>query len=132
MIAFSEAISGGDFQLGDAPDVVDGQDVQRVGHREEQLVLQARDGNDLVIVRDFARQQVGDLRRDADAGEIDGRDVQHAAHGDGHVLLADVGLLEDELEEARAFLLLLFEQFLDLLGRQQAVLDQGVGDAFTK
>ena len=51
---------------------------------------------------------------------------------DGHVLLADVGLLQDQLEQAGAFLLLLLEQFLDLLGGQQAVLDQGVGDAFAK
>ena len=67
-----------------------------------------------------------------DAGEIDRRRVQDAAHGDGHVLFADVGLLEDQLEQAGAFLLLLLQQFLDLLGRQQAVFDQGVGDAFAK
>ena len=62
MIAFSEAIIGDDLQLGDALDVVEGQDVQRIGHRQEQLVLQARDGHHLVIVRHFARQQVGDFR----------------------------------------------------------------------
>ena len=50
----------------------------------------------------------------------------------GHVLLADVGLFENELEQPGAALLLLLEQFLDLLGGQQAVLDQSVGDAFTK
>ena len=105
-----------DLQLGDAPDVVDGQHVQRVGHRQEQLVLQAGDGDDLVVVGHFARQQVGDFERDAEAGEVDGRRVQHAAHRNGHVLLADVGLFEDELEQAGAFLLLLLEQFLDLLG----------------
>ena len=49
-----------------------------------------------------------------------------------HVLLADVGLFEDQLEQAGAFLLLLLEQLLDLLWRQQAVFDQGVGDAFAK
>ena len=62
MIAFSEAIMRRDFQLGDALDVVDGEDVQRVGHRQEQLVLQARDRNDLVVVGHFARQQIGDIR----------------------------------------------------------------------
>ena len=45
---------------------------------------------------------------------------------------ADVGLFEDQLEQARAFLLLLLQQFLDLLDRQQAVFHQGVGDAFAK
>ncbi len=38
-----------DLELGDAPDVVDGEDVQRIGHREEQAVLQARNGADFVI-----------------------------------------------------------------------------------
>src|SRR5260221_675587 len=37
------------------------------------------------------------------------RSVQHPAHGNGHVLLRDVGLVDDDLEEAGAFPLLLFE-----------------------
>ena len=45
----------GDFQPGDAPHVVDGQHVERVGHRQEQLVLQPRDRDDLVVVGHFAR-----------------------------------------------------------------------------
>ena len=122
----------GDFELGDALDVIHGEDVERVGHRQEQLVLQAGNRDDLVVLCDFARQQVRHLRRDADARQVDGRDVEHAAHRNGHVLLADVGFLDDELDEARAFALLLFEQFFDLLGGEQAVLDEGVGDAFTK
>ena len=122
-----------DFQLGDALDVVNGQHVQRVGHRQEQFVFQPRDRHDLVVVRALrAATKFGHFDGDADAGEVDGRRVQHAAHGNGHVLLADVGLFEDEFEQARAVFLLLFQQFLHLLGRQQAVLDQGVGDAFSK
>ena len=61
-----------------------------------------------------------------------GRHVQHASHGHRQVLFADVGLVHDELDEPRALLFLLFEQFLDLPGRQQAVLDEGVGDAFSE
>ena len=52
------------------------------------LVFQARDGDDLVIVGDFAGQQIGHFERDADAGKIDRRRVEDAAHGNGHVLLA--------------------------------------------
>ena len=122
----------GDFQLGDALDVVEGEDVERVGHREEQFVFQPGNGNDFVVIFGFARQQVGDFLRDGDAREVDGRDVEHAAHAHGQVLLADVGLVHDELDEARAFLLLLFEQFLHLPGAQQAVLDERVGDAFSE
>ena len=70
--------------------------------------------------------------RNANAAQIDRRRVQHPAHRDDHVQLVDIGLLHDELEQAGAFLLLLLEQFLDLLADEQAVLDQGVGDAFSK
>src|ERR1043166_9014957 len=39
---------GRDIQLRDAPNVVDGQDVQRIGHGQEELVLEAGDRNDFV------------------------------------------------------------------------------------
>ena len=66
------------------------------------------------------------------AGEVDRRRVEDAAHADRHVLLGDVGFFDDQFQEAGAFLLLLLQQFVNLLGGQQAVLDQGVGDAFSK
>ena len=37
-----------DIQLGDPPDVVDGEDVQRIGHRQVEAIFQAGDGDDLV------------------------------------------------------------------------------------
>ncbi len=85
-----------------------------------------------MVVFGFPRQQVGDFLRDVDASEIDGGDVEHAAHADGEVLLADVGLVHDELDEAGALFFLLFEQFLHLSRAQEAVLDERVGDAFSE
>ena len=120
------------FEPGDAPDIVDGQHIQRIGHRQEQLVLQPRDGNDLVVVSHFARHQVRHFEGDAEAGQIDGRRVQDAAHGNRHVRFGHVGLFEDQLEQAGAVLLLLLEQFLDLFDGQQAVFHQRVGDALAK
>ena len=61
-----------------------------------------------------------------------GRDVEHAAHAHGQVLFADVGFFDDELDEARALLFLLFKQFLHLVRAQQTVLDERVGDAFSE
>ena len=59
--------------------------------------------------------------------------AKHLAESiDGKVLFADVTFLGHEAQQANAFLLLLFEQFLDLLRGQQSVFDEGVGDAFTK
>ena len=45
---------GRDFQPGDAPHVVNGQHVERIGHGQEELVLQSRDGHDFMVVRHFA------------------------------------------------------------------------------
>jgi hypothetical protein len=65
-------------------------------------------------------------------GHIDGRGVQNPAHRNDQVALGHVGFFDHQLEQAGAFLFLLLHQLLDLRARQQSVLDQGVGDAFTK
>ena len=85
-----------------------------------------------MVVRRVMWQQFNDLRQNVHAGEVDRQDIEHAPHGNRQVLFADIGFVNDELDEARAFLLLLFEQFLHLGRAQQAVLDQGVGDAFSE
>ena len=59
----------------------------------EQLVLQAGDRNDLVIVRGIPRHQVHDIRENIDAGKVDGRNIQHAAHAYGEILVADLLLV---------------------------------------
>ena len=85
----------GDFQPGDAPHVVNGQHVERIGHRQKQSVLQPRHRDDFIGVRQFARHQVGHFQRNSDPGQIDRRRVEDSPHGHRHVLVADVGLLED-------------------------------------
>ena len=95
------------LQPRDAPHVVDGQHIERIGHREEQLVLQARDGDHFMVVRHLARHQLRYFEGNGQAGEIDRRRVEHAPHRNRHVLVADVGLFEDQLKQPRTFLLLL-------------------------
>ena len=85
-----------------------------------------------MVVSHFPRHQVGHFQRDAQAGEIDRRRVEHPPHGHRHVLVADVGFFENQFEQAGALLLLLLKQFFHLLGRQQAVFHQGVGNAFAE
>ncbi len=85
-----------------------------------------------MILRDLARQQVGDVGRDADPRQVDGRDIEHPAHGHRHVLVADHLFVEHQLEQPRALLLLQFQQLLDLLVGQEAVLNQRIRDAFTE
>jgi len=122
----------GHFHPGDVAHVVAGQDVERVGHGQEQLVFQPRDGHHLMVVGDFPRKEVGHFQGDVEVRQVDGRDVEHAPHRHRHVQIGDVGFFQQQLEQAGAFLLLQFEYFRDLLAREQAVFDQDVNDAFAK
>src|SRR5260221_13359929 len=83
-------------------------------------------------MRQFARQQLRYLSGYGDASQVNGRSVEDAAHGNRHVLVGDVSLFENELEQACAILLLLFEQLFHLPGAQQPVFYQGVSDALAK
>jgi len=76
MMAFSEANERSDLEPSDALDIVDGQHVERVGHGQEQLVFQAGDGDDLVIMGHLAGQQFRHLQRDAQPAEANGRGVE--------------------------------------------------------
>ena len=123
---------GDDVHLGQAPDFIEGEDIERIGHGQEETVLQAGHGADLVIARDIAREQVRDLGTDAGAGQVDRRDVKHPAHRDGEIHLGDEIFFHHQLEEPGALFFLLFEQVGHRLGRDQPVFHEGIGDAFTK
>jgi hypothetical protein len=112
--------------------IINGKDVQWIGHCQEELVLQARNRDNLMSVRQFTRDQIGNFQRNADSTKVDGGRVEHAAHRNGHVLLAYVRLLENQLEQPGALLFLLLEQLIDLARAEQTVLDECVGDAFSK
>src|SRR5690348_8866888 len=83
-------------------------------------------------VGQVAGNQIRDLHGNGNFRKIDRGRVEHTADGNRHVLLANVGFFEDELEETRALFLLLSQQLLDLFGREQAIFDERVGDPFTK
>lgn len=121
-----------DLKVGDAPYIIDGKHVQGVGHGQKQLVIQTRNGNDLVIVGQVPGQKFSHFRRYANAGEVDRRSVKDTSHGNGHVRVRNIGFLDDQFQEAGAFFFLLFQQFINLLGAQQTVFHQGVSDAFSE
>src|SRR6266540_2295419 len=121
-----------DIQLGDTLDIVHGQNVQRVGHRQEEFVVHPGDGDDLVVLAHVARNQFGDLLRDAQADQVDGRNLEYTAHRDTEVQVGHEALVDDDLVKAGAFPLLLLDQFLELLGEEQAVFDEGLSDAFSE
>ena len=72
---FFRSDHGNDVQLRDPLDIVNGQNVQWIRHREEQAILQARNRTDLVVGRDLTRQQVRDFDLYRRAREVDWRNV---------------------------------------------------------
>ncbi len=116
---FSEAMRGRDFKFGDAPNIVESEDVQRVGHCQKQFIIQSGNGNNLVIVGHVARHQFRNFRDDAHARQIDWRHVQYPTHGDRQVLITDVSLFKDELDQA-AFLLSFAVPTIPQPGRRSA------------
>lgn len=121
-----------DLKPRQALDVIQRQHVQRVGHGQKQLVVQPGDRDHFVRFGRVFLHQVGHFHRDGNALQIHRRHVEHAPHGDNHVHVLHELLLGKQLQQAGAFLLLQFEQLFHLLGRKKTVLDQGVGDAFSK
>ena len=121
-----------DFHLRALPQVVECEHVQRVGHRDEKLVSESADRRELVSARHVLRHEVEDFLGNANLGKIDRRRVEAAAHADDHVLLGDELFVRQKLEQTAALLFLDFERLVELVRKQQAVLDQNIRDAFAE
>ena len=121
-----------DLELGALPQIVEREHVQRIGHRDEELVPQAADGRELVGPGHVLGHQVEHLLGHADAREIDRRRIQAAAHRDHHVLLGDVVAVGQNLQQAAALLLLDFRRLVELAGKEEPILDEDIRDAFAK
>src|SRR6266850_7053399 len=90
---------GENFEPGNALNVVQGEDVERIGHRQVKPVVEARDGDHFVGVSQFPGEKVRDFDGNGDAGKIDRRRVQNASNGHRHVLLAYVSFFQDQLKK---------------------------------
>ncbi len=131
-----DAALGGDHRhdvhLRARAQVVERQDVHRVGHGDEELVAEHRDGHQLVALGHVLGHEVHHRLGHVDLRQVDRRLVQAAAHGDDHVLLGDELVIRQQLEQSAALFFLQFLGFLQLAGQQKAVLDQNVRDAFAE
>ena len=122
----------GDLQPGDPPHVVDGQDIERVSHRQKQPAIQLGNREDPVALHHLAGDQLQQLREHGGAGDVDRGDVQHTPHADREILFAHIGFFDDELDQAGALFFLLLQQFRHLPRIQQPILDQGVDNPLPK
>src|SRR6202022_3185310 len=65
-------------------------------------------------------------------GKVDRRRVQAAPHAEGHVLFRDEPFVHQNFEQTTAFGFLNADRLLELVGQEQAVLNQNVGDSLSE
>jgi len=88
------------LEAGHELDVVDGEDVTGIRHGDGEDVARAVDGNDLVLLGDFRRDQLDDVGVDLEVGQVDGRDTVLSAEERGDVVFADETQLDEVAPDA--------------------------------
>ncbi len=114
-----------DALLGAHADLVDGDDVQRVGHGDDEaaLVVEA-ERHEAAAHDEVARQQPEGGRLGRGLREVDDADVHLPGHGRDDVLVADEALGDQDLAEAPAAVVLAGQGVVELPLRDQAAGDQ--------
>ena len=130
---FADGGFGGDHRLdveaGHELDVVHGEDVGRIGHRDGEGGADARERDDLVANGGFLRDELDHGRIDFIKFQIDGRNAVLAGKNGGNVVIADEAQLDQAGAQPAAILLLVLERLLQLIRRDQAVFDQNFAKA---
>ena len=104
------------LQVGPDPaQIVQCQDVERVSHRHEEALAEASDGNHLIRLSEILGNEVDNILRHMHFGQRDRRDAETPAHADHHVLLGYELLVEQQLKETAALLLLKLDDLTELL-----------------
>jgi hypothetical protein len=120
---------GLDLEPGHELDVVDGEDVARVGHGDGEDVACAIDGDDLVFLRDLGRDELNDDPVDLEVGQVDGGDAVLAAQERRDVVFADEPQLHQVGADAAARRLLLLQGLVELFAGDEGRLDEHVAKA---
>jgi hypothetical protein len=107
------------------PQVVGDGDIGRVGDGDEQEVVgEEADGHRLEAGGELARQQHGDFEVELGLGEVDVLEPVLHRERLREVLRRHPAVPDDDLAEPLARQLLLLEGLLDLVDREQALVDQ--------
>ena len=127
-LASSNAVVGADddlhVALGAQPDLVDGDDVEGVGHRQHQrAVLLHLEREDAPVHHEVAREQRERLGREVHLVEVRDLQAQLRRQGLDEVLLRDEALADEHVPQSPPLDLLSGESGLDLV-----LVDQAVGD----
>jgi hypothetical protein len=121
-----------DVVAGEELDVVDREDVRRVGRREDQRRARAVHRDHRVLLRDLFGDQLDHRGVDVELVQVDVRDAVLLRDEGGELLLLKEPELGDLRTEARPTLLRFFARLPELLGREQVLADQEFADALVQ
>ena len=123
---------GDDLEFGALAKVIEGEDIEGVGHGHKELVSEATNGGEFVEAGHFLGNEVGDFLGHMNLGEVDGRNIEASAHRDHHILFGDILFVGQEFEETPALFFLKADGFSELAWQEETVFDEDIGDSFAK
>ena len=113
-----------DVEAGHELNVVHGEDVGRIGHRNGQRRANPRERNDLVADGSVLRDQLDDGGVDFVILQIDGGNAVLAGKHTRNLIVADEAELHQARPQPASARLLMFQGLPELVGRDQVFLDQ--------
>ncbi len=117
-----------DVEAGDRPDVIDGEDVGRVGHRDEKLPVVIADGQRRVTPADRFGYPRDRRAVDRELGEVDESKADLGRKGRDELALRQHPLFDQHATEASAASLMLLKRGRQLWSADETVLEQDVSE----
>jgi hypothetical protein len=109
-------------------DVVHGEHVGRVGHRDRERCAGARQRHDLVLLRGLGGHQLHDRRIDLELAERDRRHAVLLAQERGNLLVLHIPELHEIEAELPPVLTLIVQRFLELLRADALLFEKQFAD----
>ncbi len=114
-----------DLVAADGPDVIDGEDVGRIGHGDHQLPIGIEaDGHRVVASRQVVGNESGGRRVDLNVAEVDVLEADLAGKDLDELSLVDQALIDEHPSQGEAALGLQRYGLIELVARQQTFLEQ--------
>src|SRR5207249_10634252 len=105
-------------------DVVHGEDVRRIRHRDGERAARAAQRNDLIFPGGFVWNELDDRRVELELREVDGGEAVLLAEQSGDLVVLDELYLDEVEAELSPVGLLLSYGLLQLLGRDQLFFEE--------
>ena len=118
-----------DVEAGDELDVVEHRHRAGIGHRDGQGATVTLEGQDVVLERELAGNELGDARIDLEFRQVDGGHLVLAREHPGEVGFLDVTELDQVIADTRAVVSLLGKSLIELVLCDQPFSQKQIADS---